>query len=314
MAEVNLKELRYLVAVADHLHFGRAAEACFVSQPTLSTQLKKLEDHLGVQLVERTNKQVMITPVGREIVARAKRVLGEVDELIAQAQSASDPLSGTLRLGAIPTLGPYLLPHLVPAIREKLPRLQPLLFEDQTERLLGRLRSGEIDGALMATPVEGRDLVVRHLFDEPFVLAVPNGHPLSRKDGIGFNDLRPERVLLLEEGHCLRDQALEVCALAGAAEATEFRATSLETLRQMVAAGGGVTLLPALAAEANATVPNHSAIILERFQAPVPEREIALFSRKGSARTPALEAVGEIAAKLEIVQHLRDRYELRVPA
>jgi len=314
MPDVNLKELRYLVAVADHLHFGRAAEACFVSQPTLSTQLKKLEEQLGVQLVERTNKQVMLTPVGREIVSRARRVLGEVAELIAQAESASDPLSGALRLGAIPTLGPYLLPHLVPALRDKLPRLQPLLYEDQTERLLGRLRRGEIDGALMATPVEGRDLVVSHLFDEPFVLAVPKGHVLSRKAGIDFDDLRPERLLLLEEGHCLRDQALEVCALAGAAEATEFRATSLETLRQMVAAGGGVTLLPALAAEANATVPNHNAVVLERFRAPVPEREIALFWRKGSARAPALEAVAEITSGLEIVQHLRDRYELRVTA
>lgn len=302
---MNLRDLRYLVAVADLRHFGKAAEACYVSQPTLSTQIKKLEEFLGVQLIERNNKQVMLTPVGAEVVERARRVLHQVDDLIELCRASRDPLSGEIRLGFIPTIAPYLLPYLVPVLRERLPRLKPYLYEDQTARLVERLRRGEVDAALMAVPVDAPDLRYVELFAEPFLLALPVDHPLTAKERVTLDDLKEHRLLLLDEGHCLRDQALDICNMAGVRHEDEFRATSLETLRQMVASGAGITFLPELAAHANAANPNAAAIVLRRFESPQPRRQMALYWRKGSAREAAVEAIGQLIVELPVIRALR---------
>ncbi len=302
---MNLRDLQYLLAVADHGHFGRAAEACHVSQPTLSTQIKKLEDYLGVQLVERANKPVVLTPVGEDIARRAREVVKGAADIVEVARAARDPLAGELRLGVIPTVGPYLLPHLVPELRKAFPNLHALLYEEQTSALLAKLRAGQIDAAIMAVPVDGAERFEQMpLFDEPFVLAVPQDHPLARRKTVELEDLRPQTILLLEEGHCLRDQALDVCSLVGAHEAREFRATSMETLRQMVASGAGVTLLPKLAAAVNPSIPNASAIELRPFRAPAPKRHIAVLWRRGAAREPVVKAMGELAADLPGVRRI----------
>lgn len=302
---MNLKDLRYLVAVAELRHFGKAAEACFVTQPTLSTQLKKLEEYLGVQLIERTSKQVLVTAVGERVVERARHVLQEVDDLVELCRAASDPLAGEIRLGFIPTIAPYLLPHLVPELRRRMPQLHPYLYEDQTARLVERLRNGEIDAGLMAVPVDATDLDHEELFCEPFVLAVPTDHPLNKPQPLVLDDLRDERVLLLDEGHCLRDQALDICNMVGAGPQDAFRATSLETLRQMVASGAGITFLPSLAAQANAGIANSGAVTLRPFASPQPVRHMAMYWRKGAARLPAVEAIGKLIQELPAVRALR---------
>src|SRR6201996_1970886 len=284
---MNLRDLHYLVALAEHRHFGRAAEASFVSQPTLSTQIKKLEDELGVALVERTPRKVLLTETGREIARRARGVLSEIDEIKQIAQRTRDPESGTLRLGIFPTLGPYLLPHLVPLVRKNFPRLELLLVEEKTEHVIRMLREGSLDAAVLALPLHEESLHTEFLFEEPFVLAVPDAHPLAqKKNRLKLSDLEDENLLLLEDGHCLRDQALEVCQLAGAGEKTGFRATSLETLRQMVAANVGITLLPALAVRP--PVPPSPAVHLIEFHGKAPSRRIAMVWRRSSAMTPFL--------------------------
>ncbi|PWG65886.1 LysR substrate-binding domain-containing protein [Spiribacter halobius] len=303
MTHINFRDLRYLVAVADLQHFGRAAAACYVSQPTLSTQIKKLEQYLGVQLVERTSKRVMVTPVGRSIAERARRVLNEVEDIVDTARAAGDPLAGELRLGVIPTLGPYLIPHFFPLLREAYPRLRVLLHEERTAGLLERLRRGGLDAAIMARPVPDEGLEWRTLFREPFHVAMPAGHRLAARGRLRLDDLRAESMLLLEEGHCLRDQALDVCSMVGAREEAEFRATSLETLRQMVASGAGITLLPALAAGPQGGAPAQG-LVLRPFAGEPPAREIALFWRRGCAREAAVEALGELIAGLEPVRGL----------
>jgi LysR family hydrogen peroxide-inducible transcriptional activator len=293
---MNLRDLRYLIALADHRHFGRAAEASHVSQPTLSTQIRKLEDELGITLVERAPRRVMLTDAGVEIAERARRVLAEVEQMRELARQARDPEAGTLRLGLFPTLGPYLLPHVVGPLQARFPRLELLLVEEKTEALLARLRDGRIDGALLALPVDAEGLEHAVLFDEPFVLAVPSQHPLARRrDALPLAALQDSDLLLLEDGHCLRAQALDVCHLAGAGEKAGFRATSLETLRQMVAAGVGVTLLPVLAVRPPvAALPN---LRLLPFAAP-PTRRIALFWRRSSARAAMLQALAGVLAEL----------------
>ena len=243
---MNLRDLRYLIALADLRHFGKAAEACFVSQPTLSTQIRKLEEELGVVLVERAPRKVMITAAGQDVVQRARRIVAEVEQMKEAARRSMDPESGTLRLGVFPTLGPYLLPHVVPQLRERFPQLELLLIEEKSDVLLQRLRDGKLDAALLALPIHDDQLHAQFLFEEPFVFAAPHQHPLAAEQALSMSQLSDETLLLLEDGHCLRDQALDVCRLAGAQEKSGFRATSLETLRQMVAAGVGVTLLPAL--------------------------------------------------------------------
>jgi LysR family hydrogen peroxide-inducible transcriptional activator len=279
---MTLTELRYLVALAETRHFGRAAEACFVTQPTLSAGIKKLEDHLGVQLVERTSKRVALTPVGASVVDQARRVLDECQAIETIAREGQEPLSGPFRLGVIPTLGPYALPWLVPPLREAHPDLELVLREDFTDNLLEALRSHAIDAALLALPVPGDDLRAEPVFDEPFWLAAPVDHPLAARQRLRQSDLKGHRVLLLGEGHCFRDQALDVCHESGAqAESEDFRATSLETLFQMVRAGLGCTLLPALALPAHERDP---AVALHPFVRPAPMRRIAVVWRKSFPR------------------------------
>jgi LysR family hydrogen peroxide-inducible transcriptional activator len=278
---MNLRDLKYLIALADHKHFGRAAAACFVSQPTLSTQIKKLEDELGVSLVERAPRKVMLTPAGRDAAERARRIVAEVEQMKEGARRSQDPEAGTVRLGIFPTLGPYLLPHVIPRIRERFPHLELLLVEEKSDVLLSRLHEGKLDAALLALPVHDDQLHSEFLFEEPFLLAVPEDHPMARRDSLSLSELSEQKLLLLEDGHCLREQALEVCRLSGANEKSEFRATSLETLRQMVAANVGMTLLPMLAVKPPvAQSPN---IHLLGFSDSHPSRQIAMLWRRSSA-------------------------------
>jgi len=293
---MNLRDLRYLVALAEALHFGKAAEACHVSQPTLSTQIKKLEEELGVALVERAPRHVMLTAAGRDIAVRARRVLAEVDQMRETARRTSDPEAGSVRLGLFPTLGPYLLPHVVPRIRARFPRLELLLVEEKTEAILHRLRDGKLDAAVLALPLHEDWLETEFLFEEPFLLAVPEGHPLATHRNLQLSDLGDQHLLLLEEGHCLRDQALEVCHLAGAGEKEGFRATSLETLRQMVAAGVGVTLLPMLAVKPPVS-PSEN-IRLLAFKDPPPARRMAMVWRKTSAMGAFLHTLADVLRAL----------------
>ena len=294
---MNLRDLKYLVALADLRHFGKAADACFVSQPTLSTQIRKLEEELGVALVERAPRKVMLTAAGHDVVLRARRIVGEVEQMREAARRSMDPESGSLRLGVFPTLAPYLLPHVVPQLRDRFPQLELLLVEEKSDVLLQRLREGKLDAALLALPLHDDQLHAELLFEEPFVFAAPLQHPLASRTVMSMSELSDETLLLLEDGHCLRDQALDVCRLSGAQERSGFRATSLETLRQMVAAGVGVTLLPALSVhEPIAQSPN---IRLIPFRAPAPSRQIALVWRKSSALDGFLhtlaDAIGALA-------------------
>jgi LysR family hydrogen peroxide-inducible transcriptional activator len=294
---VNLRDLGYLVAIAEHRHFGRAADACFVSQPTLSTQIKKLERELGVELIERNPRQITLTAAGEQVAERARVILQETENIRGIAHRAQDPESGTLRLGLFPTLAPYLLPHIVPHIHERFPNLELLLVEEKTEVLLEQLAQGGLDAAVLSRPIDDALLHEELLFDEDFVLAVPAEHPLADADEpVPMSVLADEHVLLLGEGHCFRDQALAVCRMAGVAERSGFRATSLETLRQMVAAGVGVTLLPALAVQP--PVPASEHVALKRFAAPVPSREIAIYWRRTSVYSHLLPELAALARRL----------------
>ena len=288
---MNLRDLKYLVALADLRHFGKAADACFVSQPTLSTQIRKLEDELGVVLVERAPRKVMLTAAGLDVVQRARRIVADVEQMREAARRSRDPESGTLRLGVFPTLGPYLLPHVVPTLRARFPQLELLLVEEKSDELLQRLREGKLDAALLALPLHDDQLHAEFLFEEPFVLAAPQQHPLARRSALDAAELSDETLLLLVDGHCLRDQALDVCRLSGAREKSGFRATSLETLRQMVAAGVGVTLLPALSVHEPIAQPAN--IRLVPFRGTAPSRRIALVWRKSSALDAFLHQLGD---------------------
>jgi len=290
--DLKLKDLRYLVAVADQRHLGRAAARCFVSQPTLSAQLKKLEDSLGVQLIERAPNNVCLTEAGEAIVARARRILEASDEMVTLARSQRDPLAGRLRVALLPTIGPYLLPRVAPAMRKALPRLELRLYEYQTAAMLAKLHAGEIDVGILALPVEVDGLESRELYREAFMVALPEHHPLAARERVRLADLKGEQLLLLEEGHCLRDQALEVCSRVGVTDQQDFRATSLETLRQMVATGAGVTLLPELAGRG--AYRNARGVALRPFARPAPERHIGALWRKSSARRAAIDALCEL--------------------
>jgi len=295
MSDIKLKDLRYLVAVADALHFGRAAERCFVSQPTLSAQLKKLEQYLGVQLIERQPNNVSLTDAGEQIVSRARRILEASDEVVTLARAHRDPLAGRLRLALLPTIGPYLLPRVSQAIRRALPRLELHLYEYQTAPMLEKLRCGDLDLGILALPVDLEGLESRELFAEPFTVAVPDRHPLAKRERVQVADLEDETLLLLEEGHCLRDQALEVCSRVGAGESQDFRATSLETLRQMVATGAGVTLLPELATKG--AYGDARGVTVLPFAKPAPVRRVGAVWRKTTARRPAIDAVCKLVTE-----------------
>jgi LysR family transcriptional regulator, hydrogen peroxide-inducible genes activator len=295
---MNLRDLKYLVALADHKHFGRAATACFVSQPTLSTQIKKLEEELGVSLVERAPRHIMLTPAGRDAAERARRIIADVEEMREAARRSQNPEAGAVRLGIFPTLGPYLLPHVVSRVRERFPELELLLIEEKTEVILRQLREGKLDAGVLALPLHDEQLHIELLFEEPFMLAVPATHALAASKTLAMQDLAHESLLLLEDGHCLRDQALEVCHLAGAGEKTGFRATSLETLRQMVAANVGITLLPVLAVKPPVAA-SHDIRLLP-FRAPAPSRLIAMVWRRSSAMSEFLIKLAAVFRDLPV--------------
>ena len=290
--DLKLKDLRYLVAVADERHFGRAAARCFVSQPTLSAQLKKLERTLGVQLIERAPNNVTLTPAGQEIVARARRMLEAGDEVVQLARSHRDPLAGKLRVALLPTIGPYLLPRVASALRKALPRLELRLYEYQTAPLLEKLQAGALDVGILALPVEAPGCEARELYSEPFTVALPEHHALAAHKTLRVADLAGETLLLLEDGHCLREQALEICSRVHTQDSQDFRATSLETLRHMVATGAGVTLLPELASRG--AWGNARGVAVRPFARPAPARHIGALWRKSTARQAAIDGVCKV--------------------
>ena len=289
---MNLRELEYLVAVAEMKHFRKAAERCFVSQPTLSGQLKKLEEELGVMLVERDNRNVRLTAAGEAIAEQARRVLAEARAIRELAEVHSQPMAGKLRVGLIPTVAPYLCPHIMPPLSRAFPELELLLVEEQTHVLLKQLDEGELDLAILALLAGMEEYAIHSLYHEPFVLAVPREHPLARRKRAKRSDLDQQQVLMLADGHCLRDQALDVCFSAGAVEDGSFQATSLETLRHMVGAGSGITLMPELAVEHGHT-DRRGPVAYIPFEAPPPTREIVLLHRRRFARGEAAERVAE---------------------
>jgi len=286
---MNLRDLRYLLAVTEHEHFGRAAKASGVSQPTLSVQIRKLEDQLGVILFERSSKQAAPTTACLQLIDHARDAVAATEALLASAQSLRDPLAGRFRLGIIPTLAPYLLPLIFAPLREALPALEPEPWEDQTDALLERLRNHQLDAALLATEVDGPDLTSRALFDEPFLAALPPDHPLAGRTTVAEADLQD--ILVLSDGHCLRDQTMEACgqtaALGGA-----LRASSLPTLMNMVAAGYGTTLIPGLAAGAA----QDAGLALRPLEGR-PGRTIRIAWRTHFPRRGAAEAIGEVIAE-----------------
>ena len=292
---MNLRDLKYIIAVAETRHFGKAAERCFVSQPTLSGQIKKLEDELGVAIFERTSRSVEITPVGAAILEHARRLLEQADVIEQLAQAHQDPLAGPLRIGAIPTLSPYLMPLILLPIKKQYPQMKLVLSEELTDTLLERLRNHEIDAALLATPVDEADLQSLPLFDEPFYIAYPRQHPFYEKEKITRRDLESVDLLLLAEGHCLAKQAMDVCHLKERqqqGEMADLRAASLETLLQLVAAGFGCTLVPALAMRGSWTT--GSGVVAQPLELPDAYRRVSLVFRHSFPRRQALDALAEM--------------------
>lgn len=292
---MTLTELKYIVAVAREKHFGRAAEACFVAQPTLSVAIKKLEDELGVAIFERGGTEVSVTPIGSQIVAQAEHVLEQTASIRNIAKQNKDPLMGTLRLGIIYTIAPYLLPQMVRSLIENVPQMPLVLQENFTVRLIELLRAGELDAAIMALPFPDHGLMVQPLYDEPFVVAVPRQHPWAERTMINSADLKTETMLLLGAGHCFRDQVLEVCpemsrfSTAEAGIARTFEGSSLETIRHMVASGIGITVLPTASTQGGADA--NGMLHYIPFEQPVPSRRVVIAWRKSFTRAGAIEAV-----------------------
>jgi LysR family hydrogen peroxide-inducible transcriptional activator len=304
---VTLTELRYIVAVARERHFGRAAENCFVSQPTLSVAVKKLEEELGLTLFERGPGEVTVTPAGQKIVEQAQRVLEEAARVKELAAAGRDPLAGPVRLGAIYTIGPYLLPKLIPILRRTAPAMQLHIQENFTHRLAEMLKSGEVDVILIALPFAEPGIETRAVYDEPFVVAVPKGHPWEGRKRVSSEELTREALLLLGEGHCFRDQVLEFCHTMRSRDRSPLARTveggSLETIRQMVASGVGVTVLPATSVGAGGA---GDLIRILPFTRPAPSRRVALAWRRTFPRPEAIEALrkGILACNLPQVEKL----------
>lgn len=304
---VTLRQLQYVVAVADTRSFVRAAELCGVSQPSLSAQVAQLEDAAGARLFERDRRRVLLTPAGEILVGQARRVLAEADEWMDAAVRLGDPLNGRLRIGVIPTVSPYLLPPVAPALRERFPGLQVLWVEDKTAALLAAIEKGRLDAAVMALEADLGDVAHAVIGRDPFVLATARRHPLGvRSAPADLAELEQAQVLLLDDGHCFRDQVLALCSRAGARE-TEFRATSLSTLSQMVAAGGGVTLLPLISVPAES---RGGELAIRAFADPAPGRTLALVWRRGSPLEAALQRLAETMR--EIYTRLRSRLQAKV--
>ncbi|MFO0122860.1 MAG: LysR substrate-binding domain-containing protein [Inhella sp.] len=299
---MTLTELRYLVAVARELHFGRAAEACHVSQPTLSVAIKKLEEELDVKLFERGGNEVSVTALGQDIVRQAQVVLEQANAIKDIAKRGRDPLAGPLRLGVIYTIGPYLLPRLVRQVIERTPQMPLLLQENFTSKLLEMLRTGELDCAILAEPFPDTGLAVAPLYDEPFRIAVPAGHRLASKDHLSAEALKQETMLLLGNGHCFRDHVLEVCPesarFASGAEGIQksFEGSSLETIKHMVASGMGITVLPGLSVPAE---PQAHLRFLD-FTDPVPTRRVVLAWRRSFTRYEAIAALRNAVVACEL--------------
>jgi LysR family hydrogen peroxide-inducible transcriptional activator len=301
---MTLTELKYIVAVARAKHFGHAAEACFVAQPTLSVAIKKLEDELGVVLFERGGSEVSVTPLGAQIVAQAERVLEQTAAIKELAKQNKDPLAGPLRLGVIYTIGPYLLPPLVKNLIQNVPQMPLVLQENFTVKLLELLRQGELDAAIMALPLPDHGMSIQTLYDEPFVVAMPKHHPWASRKEISAQDLKTETMLLLGTGHCFRDQVLEVCpemarfSAGGNGMQRTFEGSSLETIRHMVASGIGLTVLP------RASVPDmkdpNGMLAFVPFSAPAPSRRVVIVWRKSFTRRAAIEAVCQAVAECHL--------------
>jgi LysR family hydrogen peroxide-inducible transcriptional activator len=288
----SLRQLQYAVAVANLLSFRKAAEACRVSQPSLSQQLAQLEEMIGVRIFERDRRRVLVTAAGRALIEHARRVLRDADDLVDSARG--DPLAGTIRIGIIPTIAPYLLPNVSRPLRAAFPRLSIAWVEDKTTALSDTLAAGDLDGAILALEAELGDFAVAVIARDPFVLATARGHPLGEKSSaVKPSELRGADVLLLDEGHCFREQALSFCNTAKARE-LEFRATSLTTLAQMVSGGAGVTLLPALAVPTEA---KRAGLQVRRFVKPAPHRTIALVFRRQTPLAPALKKIAEVVTQ-----------------
>jgi LysR family hydrogen peroxide-inducible transcriptional activator len=306
---MNLRDLKYIIAVAETRHFGKAAERCFVSQPTLSGQIKKLEEELGVAIFERTNRSVEITPIGKDIVALAREAVEQADAIEQLARAHQDPLAGPLRIGAIPTLSPYLMPLILAPLKKQLPQMQLVLSEEMTDTLLARLHDHEIDAALLATPVEEGELEQLPLFDEPFWVAYPRKHAFYAREKITLRDLDKENLLLLAEGHCLARQAMEVCHIKerqGRGEMADLRAASLETLIQLVGAGYGVTLVPALAMRGSWMT--GSGVVAQPLAIADASRRVSLAFRHSFPRRAALQAFADI-----VLEHLPNTVQRVAP-
>jgi len=291
MERPSLRQLECMVAVAEQLNFRKAAEACFITQPALSLQIQQLETLLGTRLFERDRRRVLLTPAGEALVPRARAALAELDALVEAARVLHDPLAGTLRLGVIPTVAPYALPAVIPALRRKFPRLRLLLQEEPTARLVELTQNGRLDLCLLALEADLGGLETRALYFDPFVLAVPAGHALAARKQATEADLAEEEVLLLEDGHCLREQALALCRRSGARELGNFRATSLNTLVRMIAGGIGVTLLPTMAVPVDVHAQDRLSLVsLERRTG----RTIGLAWRASSPRGDTFELLAKL--------------------
>jgi LysR family transcriptional regulator, hydrogen peroxide-inducible genes activator len=297
---MTLTELKYIVAVARERHFGRAAEACFVSQPTLSVAIKKLEDELNVQIFERGTSEVSVTPIGEQIVTQAQRVLEQTLAIKEIAKQGKDPLVGPLRLGVIYTIGPYLLPTLVKQMIKRVPQMPLMLQENYTLKLIELLKQGEIDVAIMALPFPETGLMLRPLYDEPFVVALPSGHAWENRSKIDAGDLKQETMLLLGSGHCFRDHVLGVCPelmrFSQNADGIQktFEGSSLETIRHMVASGVGITVLPRMSVQEvkpQGGGADSGLLSYVAFDDPVPDRRVVLAWRKSFTRMPAIDAI-----------------------
>ncbi len=290
---LTLRQLQYVCAIAEELSFRGAAKRCHVSQPSLSTQVAEIEGALGVRIFERSRRGVLLTSAGAEIVAHGRRILLACEDLVDLAKRHADPLAGLLRIGVIPTIGPYLLPDLDPALRRAFPKLELRWVEDRTDGLVRRIREGTLDAALLALETDLGDLERAPFGEDTFVLAAPRGHELAKGRGhLSVDVLATRRVLLLDDGHCFRDQALDLCTIAGAQE-HGFRATSLTTLVQMAAAGAGVTLLPTIALEVEN---RRSELVIRRFRKPAPARTLAFVWRPGSHLSAPLRSLAQAAS------------------
>jgi LysR family hydrogen peroxide-inducible transcriptional activator len=295
---MTLTELKYVVALAQERHFGRAAQKCFVTQPTLSLALAKLEDELGVRLFERNKNEVLLTPMGAEVVEQARRVLDEVGKISSLAKGAQNQLAGALRLGVIPTIGPYLLPELVPILRQRAPDMPLILEENFTGNLVPMLRDGEIDAALIALPFTVTGVKTRTLYEEPFSVVVPEGHAWAKKKRVRPDELSGESLLVLNAGHCFREQVLEACPGQANTASPEGRSgSSLETIRNMVASGLGVSVLPDTALQ-----PRYANRLVKviPFTEPVPSRKVAIAWRASFSRPQAVEAVARAVLDVKL--------------